>query len=73
MAILCPPSVRMATLPDVVKVYGNRGRTIIFANTKAEAGELAMNSTLSNSKHYYPLSSFLLLTSLVLSLSGAPW
>jgi len=62
----------MATLPDVVKVYGNRGRTIIFANTKAEAGELAMNSTLSNSKHTYllllPVTNFL-----VFSMPGAPW
>ncbi|KAL6069945.1 Nucleolar RNA helicase 2 [Balamuthia mandrillaris] len=48
MAICCPPSVRQATLADVVKVYGGNGRTIVFANTKAEANELALQSSLRN-------------------------
>jgi ATP-dependent RNA helicase DDX21 len=46
MAICCPPPVRMATLADVVKVYGGSGRTIVFANTKAEVNELALKSSL---------------------------
>jgi len=51
LAICCPPSVRMATLADVVKVYGGSGRTIVFANTKAEVNEIAMKSSISSGKH----------------------
>jgi ATP-dependent RNA helicase DDX21 len=46
MAICCPPQVREETLGDVIKVYGRTGRTIVFANTKAEANEIALNSSI---------------------------
>jgi len=48
LAICCPPPVRISTMADVVKVYAGTGRTIVFANTKAEVNELAMKSSISN-------------------------
>ena len=49
MAISCTRSVRQHTLSDIVKIYcGIGGRTLIFANTKAEANEIALNSSISN-------------------------
>ena len=39
---------RPATLRDILAVYGGNGiKTIIFAETKAEVNELALNSGLS--------------------------
>ena len=49
MAISCSRAVRQQTLSDVVKVYsGLKGRTLIFANTKSECNEIALNSSISN-------------------------
>lgn len=47
LAIIASPSVRTSTVADVVKVYGGSGRSIVFANTKAEANDLSLNSALS--------------------------
>mmetsp|Transcript_21511 Transcript_21511/g.36781 ORF Transcript_21511/g.36781 Transcript_21511/m.36781 type:complete len:472 (+) Transcript_21511:37-1452(+) len=49
LAISCSRAVRQQTLSDVVKVYsGIKGRTLIFANTKNECNEIALNSSISN-------------------------
>eukprot|EP01116_Phalansterium_solitarium_P006071 TRINITY_DN18387_c0_g1_i1.p1 TRINITY_DN18387_c0_g1~~TRINITY_DN18387_c0_g1_i1.p1 ORF type:complete len:706 (+),score=244.14 TRINITY_DN18387_c0_g1_i1:73-2190(+) len=48
LALGCHWTVRAAALADVVKVYGGGGRTIVFADTKAEATELATQSSLSS-------------------------
>jgi len=49
MAISCSRAVRQQTLSDVVKVYsGLKGRTLIFANTKNECNDIALNSSISN-------------------------
>jgi len=46
LAISCPRQVRHTTLGDIVQVYGAQGRTIIFADTKAEATELSTSSSI---------------------------
>jgi ATP-dependent RNA helicase DDX21 len=47
-ALCCHFSVRAETLADVIKVYGQNGRAIVFANTKSEASELGLSSSISN-------------------------
>jgi len=46
-AICCSPKERSDTLSDVVKVYGQNGRTIIFASTKAQANDIALSSSIA--------------------------
>lgn len=46
-ALCCHYSVRAATLADVIKIYGQNGRAIVFANTKTEANEIAISSSIS--------------------------
>lgn len=46
LAICCQRHIREATLADVVKVYGGNGRTIVFVDTKNEAGNMATNSSI---------------------------
>ncbi|XP_032229762.2 nucleolar RNA helicase 2 [Nematostella vectensis] len=47
MAIKCHYTSRASTIGDIVQVYcGAHGRTMIFAQTKKEANELALNSVL---------------------------
>ncbi|XP_027316556.1 nucleolar RNA helicase 2 [Anas platyrhynchos] len=47
LAIQCRSSQRAEVLGDIIQVYsGSRGRTIIFCETKKEANELALNSSL---------------------------
>lgn len=47
MAIACHWSQRAAVLADVVQVYsGSHGRSIIFCETKKEANELTMNTSI---------------------------
>jgi ATP-dependent RNA helicase DDX21 len=48
LAILCHWKIRSATLADVVKVYGGNGRTIVFADTKNEATQLATTSSIND-------------------------
>ncbi len=47
LCICCSVPQRQETIGDVVKVYGRDGSCIIFVDTKAEANDLAVNSTLS--------------------------
>ncbi|KAK7913397.1 hypothetical protein WMY93_013608 [Mugilogobius chulae] len=50
LAIACHWSQRAAVIGDVIQVYsGSHGRTIIFCETKKEANELAMNSSIKQS------------------------
>ncbi|XP_035508267.1 nucleolar RNA helicase 2 [Morone saxatilis] len=50
LAIACHWSQRVAVLADVIQVYsGRHGRTIVFCETKKEANELSMNSTIKQS------------------------
>lgn len=47
LAIECHWSQRAAVIGDVIQVYsGSHGRTIIFCETKREATELALNSSI---------------------------
>ncbi|XP_031556545.1 nucleolar RNA helicase 2-like [Actinia tenebrosa] len=47
MAIKCHYTARASTIGDVVQVYcGAHGRTVIFAETKKDVNELALNSSL---------------------------
>ncbi|XP_039593510.1 nucleolar RNA helicase 2-like [Polypterus senegalus] len=47
LAIECHWSQRAAVIGDVIQVYsGSHGRTIIFCETKKEANELAINSSI---------------------------
>lgn len=48
LIIKCDDRVRRATLADIVKVYSGRGRSIVFTNTKQEANELALESSISS-------------------------
>jgi ATP-dependent RNA helicase DDX21 len=48
LVIQCDEKTRRATLADVVKLYAGRGRSIVFANTKAEANELAISSSIAS-------------------------
>jgi len=47
LAISCHWEQRNLILPDVIKVYGAQGRTIIFSDTKSDATELATNSAIA--------------------------
>ena len=49
-AMPCLFSNRPKLLGDVIKVYGKQGdrRAIVFVNTKAEANDLMLNSTIAN-------------------------
>ena len=46
LAIMCGGQQRAATLGDIVKMYGRGGRCIVFADTKAEANDLALSSSI---------------------------
>ncbi|XP_057704800.1 nucleolar RNA helicase 2 isoform X2 [Corythoichthys intestinalis] len=47
LAIACHWSQRAAVIGDVIQVYsGSHGRTIIFCETKKEANELSMNTSI---------------------------
>eukprot|EP00011_Vannellida_sp_DIVA3-517-6-12_P007123 CAMPEP_0114623890 /NCGR_PEP_ID=MMETSP0168-20121206/10485_1 /TAXON_ID=95228 ORGANISM="Vannella sp., Strain DIVA3 517/6/12" /NCGR_SAMPLE_ID=MMETSP0168 /ASSEMBLY_ACC=CAM_ASM_000044 /LENGTH=706 /DNA_ID=CAMNT_0001835149 /DNA_START=33 /DNA_END=2151 /DNA_ORIENTATION=+ len=49
LAICCNWRVRSQTLADLVKVYaGSNGRSLVFTNTKKEANEIALSSSISN-------------------------
>eukprot|EP01080_Neovahlkampfia_damariscottae_P009467 gene9467-1673_t len=48
LVIQCDSNTRRATLADVVRLYGGRGKSIVFTNTKAEANELAISSSISS-------------------------
>eukprot|EP01025_Chloroclados_australasicus_P010569 TRINITY_DN1433_c0_g2_i1.p1 TRINITY_DN1433_c0_g2~~TRINITY_DN1433_c0_g2_i1.p1 ORF type:complete len:674 (+),score=97.19 TRINITY_DN1433_c0_g2_i1:44-2065(+) len=39
--IACPPSEQSSIIPDLIRVYGVGGRTIVFVATKSECDELA--------------------------------
>ena len=48
LAIFCEPRVRLTTLADVIRMYTSEtGKTLVFANTKAEANEIAISSSIS--------------------------
>src|SRR5262249_37065433 len=47
LVLKCDSRTRRATLADVVRVYSGSGRAIVFTNTKAEANELALSSSIS--------------------------
>jgi ATP-dependent RNA helicase DDX21 len=47
-AINCPWQVRDSTLPDIVRVYGAGGRSLVFCQTKQAANELAMRSSMAD-------------------------
>ncbi|KAF4071502.1 hypothetical protein AMELA_G00274100 [Ameiurus melas] len=50
LAIACHWSQRAAVIGDVVQVYsGSHGRTIVFCETKKEAHELSMNTSIKQS------------------------
>ncbi|XP_077420455.1 nucleolar RNA helicase 2 isoform X2 [Vanacampus margaritifer] len=50
LAIACHWSQRAAVLGDVIQVYsGSHGRTIVFCETKKEANELSMNTSIKQS------------------------
>lgn len=50
LAIACHWSQRAAVIGDVIQVYsGSHGRTIVFCETKKEANELALNSSVKQS------------------------
>ncbi|XP_077376120.1 nucleolar RNA helicase 2 [Festucalex cinctus] len=50
LAIACHWSQRAAVLGDVIQVYsGSHGRTIVFCETKKEAHELSMNTSIKQS------------------------
>ncbi|XP_061621973.1 nucleolar RNA helicase 2 [Phyllopteryx taeniolatus] len=50
LAIACHWSQRAAVIGDVIQVYsGSQGRTIIFCETKKEANELSMNTSIKQS------------------------
>ncbi|XP_058240975.1 nucleolar RNA helicase 2 isoform X2 [Hemibagrus wyckioides] len=50
LAIACHWSQRAAVIGDVVRVYsGSHGRTIVFCETKKEAHELSMNTSIKQS------------------------
>uniref|UniRef100_A0AAQ5Y2V5 RNA helicase n=1 Tax=Amphiprion ocellaris TaxID=80972 RepID=A0AAQ5Y2V5_AMPOC len=50
LAIACHWSQRAAVIGDVIQVYsGSHGRTIIFCETKKEANELSMNTSIKQS------------------------
>ena len=47
LAIACHWSQRAAVIGDVVQVYsGSHGRTIVFCETKKDANELSMNTSI---------------------------
>lgn len=47
LAIACHWSQRAAVLGDVIQVYsGSHGRTIVFCETKKEANELSLNTSI---------------------------
>eukprot|EP01026_Neomeris_dumetosa_P047663 TRINITY_DN409_c0_g1_i12.p1 TRINITY_DN409_c0_g1~~TRINITY_DN409_c0_g1_i12.p1 ORF type:complete len:525 (+),score=92.69 TRINITY_DN409_c0_g1_i12:58-1632(+) len=39
--MVCPPSEQSSIIPDLIRVYGVGGRTIVFVSTKNECDELA--------------------------------
>jgi ATP-dependent RNA helicase DDX21 len=47
-AINCPWQVRDKTLPDIVRVYGAGGRTLVFCQTKQACSELATHSSMAD-------------------------
>jgi ATP-dependent RNA helicase DDX21 len=47
LSLCCSAPQRVETITDIVKVYGRDGSTIVFADTKAEANDMAVNSCLS--------------------------
>ncbi|XP_020351090.1 nucleolar RNA helicase 2-like isoform X2 [Oncorhynchus kisutch] len=50
LAIACHWSQRAAVIGDVVQVYsGSHGRTIVFCETKKDANELSMNTSIKQS------------------------
>ncbi|XP_019751457.1 nucleolar RNA helicase 2 isoform X1 [Hippocampus comes] len=50
LAIACHWSQRAAVLGDVIQVYsGSHGRTIVFCETKKEANELSLNTSIKQS------------------------
>ena len=49
LTLCCPVAQRQETIADIVKVYGKGGQCIVFADTKAEANDLLVNSSLSES------------------------
>ncbi|CAJ1048855.1 Nucleolar RNA helicase 2 [Xyrichtys novacula] len=50
LAITCHWSQRGAVIGDVIQVYsGSHGRTIVFCETKKEANELSMNTSIKQS------------------------
>uniref|UniRef100_UPI0037E82CDC nucleolar RNA helicase 2 n=1 Tax=Semicossyphus pulcher TaxID=241346 RepID=UPI0037E82CDC len=50
LAITCHWSQRAAVIGDVIQVYsGSHGRTILFCETKKEANELSMNTSIKQS------------------------
>ncbi|XP_034536786.1 nucleolar RNA helicase 2 [Notolabrus celidotus] len=50
LAIACHWSQRAAVIGDVIQVYsGSHGRTIVFCETKKEANELSMNTSIKQS------------------------
>lgn len=48
LALCCSPPQRLETIGDVIKVYGHGGQCIVFADTKAEANDMAISSSLSD-------------------------
>lgn len=55
LAISCDKKTKYDTLADIVKIYGRDGRTIVFADTKAEATYIGTNSSIRDSKKFYSL------------------
>uniref|UniRef100_A0AAQ5ZYW6 RNA helicase n=1 Tax=Amphiprion ocellaris TaxID=80972 RepID=A0AAQ5ZYW6_AMPOC len=54
LAIACHWSQRAAVIGDVIQVYsGSHGRTIIFCETKKEANELSMNTSIKQDVESY--------------------
>ncbi|XP_061600520.1 nucleolar RNA helicase 2 [Cololabis saira] len=50
LAIACHWSQRAAVIADVIQVYsGSHGKTILFCETKREANELSLNTTIKQS------------------------
>jgi ATP-dependent RNA helicase DDX21 len=47
-AINCMPGQRTAVVSDIVKMYSHGGSTIVFTNTKTEANELALDSSIAS-------------------------
>jgi ATP-dependent RNA helicase DDX21 len=55
LAILTTREAKHEMLADLVKLYGSVGRTIVFADTKQEANEIATSSSIRGRKQNIPL------------------